>query len=613
MVLKKIINNLRFRSKIMWLFGIMFFCSAAISGLFYYKYTSRDIEKSFTVGAEDVLAQLVDTINMRLWVIRQRAEGMLTNNTFVVELSDYLNNPNDINRVRVMGMLSTFLKDLETGESLIHSTYIYTDAGEFDNFVKMRNWEFQFEKSEFCQSYQKEPTASIRWFTVREDEIFQDGEEVIPYVRRFSVSGYKGLQYLIIQIKKNELQQMLTGKYEFFDELIILDSFGNVVIGSEGLDSAELMRLTRDSEHSSGILTNEYRYGEEEYLVLHDSFLENGWQIYGLKSRETLLGSLKNLRNIIAEMMTLVILVGMAAVLFLSHKMTDSLRRLEKRMSCVQKGDLSTRFYYPYRDEVGSLAKSFNYMIDEIQTLVEKQEETIEELKWERDYAEEIQKQKRKAELKALQAQINPHFLYNTLNAITWQAADQGAEEISILSNALGKFFRVSLSKGAEVISLREELEHVDSYLDIQSIRYHSRLTYETKIAEKWLDCRVLKLILQPLAENSIYHGIKEKPCSGMIRIYGDAEEMEGRMILKLTVWDNGLGIASSKLASINAALARGDTDRSEGYGIYNVNERIRLFYGDIYGLSYESEEGQWTKAVVTLPAIEEGESCTEF
>lgn len=107
--------------------------------------------------------------------------------------------------------------------------------------------------------------------------------------------------------------------------------------------------------------------------------------------------------------------------------------------------------------------------------MVEKQEETIKELKWERDYVAEIQMQKRKAELNALQAQINPHFLYNTLNAITWQAADQGVEEISVLSNALGKFFRISLSKGAEVITLREELEHVTSYLDIQKILIKER------------------------------------------------------------------------------------------------------------------------------------------
>ncbi|MDF2889333.1 MAG: integral rane sensor signal transduction histidine kinase, partial [Lacrimispora sp.] len=295
----------------------------------------------------------------------------------------------------------------------------------------------------------------------------------------------------------------------------------------------------------------------------------------------------------------------------LSYQLTNSLRKLEKRMSLVEKGDFNTRFFYPYKDEVGSLAKSFNYMIGEIQNLVRKQVETIEELKWERDHAAEVQKQKRKAELKALQAQINPHFLYNTLNAITWQAADQGAEEISILSNSLGKFFRISLSKGAEIITLREEIEHVTSYLDIQRIRYHSKLNYQIDVEEQWLDLRVIKLILQPLVENSIYHGIKEKKGTGLIRIYEEPCSEEAQNILKLVVWDNGAGIPENKLKILNETLKKGVTDRLEGYGIYNVNERLRLYYGENYGLQFESVEGQWTKAMLTLPVTDgEMDSC---
>ncbi|WP_367401712.1 sensor histidine kinase [Lacrimispora indolis] len=243
-------------------------------------------------------------------------------------------------------------------------------------------------------------------------------------------------------------------------------------------------------------------------------------------------------------------------------------------------------------------------MIGEIQSLVRKQEETIEELKRERDYVAEVQKQKRKAELKALQAQINPHFLYNTLNAITWQAADQGAEEISILSNSLGKFFRIGLSKGAEVISLREELEHVTSYLEIQSIRYHSRLSYEIHVDDKCLDFRMIKLLLQPLAENSIYHGIKEKQGAGIIKISVSEEGTGEETITELEVWDNGAGIPEETLAFINETLKKGGTDCEAGYGIYNVNERIRLFYGKEYGLHYESSFGHWTKAVLRIPAM---------
>ena len=609
--MKRLFNNLRFRSKIIWIFGITFFLSTVTSGIFYYRYTSHDIEESFTVSAEDVLVQLVDTLDLRFGTIRQRGQGLLTNHTFVVGLSDCLINPSDVNLVKTMGVVSDYLRDLETGENLIHSTYIYTDKGEFDNFVRMRDWQFEFTRSEYYRAYQEHPGNALRWFSVREDEIFQDNDEVIPYVRRFSVYGYDGEQFLVIQLKKKELERLLEGKYEFFDKILILDADGNPVVGSAGLNAGELLELARQQEPDRRVISGEYRYEGEDYLVTGARLAENGWQVFGLKSRQSLFGSLKGLRNVILEMMGVVFAIATAAILFLSHQLTGSLRRLEKRMSFVQNGDFNVRFFYPYKDEVGSLARGFNYMIEEIQHLVEKQEETIKELKWERDYVAEIQMQKRKAELNALQAQINPHFLYNTLNAITWQAADQGAEEISILSNALGKFFRVSLSKGAEIITLREELEHVTSYLDIQKIRYYSRLSYEIEADDIWLDCRMIKLILQPLAENSIYHGIKEKEGTGLIRISVEPVHGDIEPLLRLTVFDNGKGIPEAKLSSLNQALSRGEKERTEGYGIFNVNERIRLFYGEEYGLQYESVEGEWTRAFVTVPVREsEVDSC---
>lgn len=583
--MKTMINNLKFRSKIICLFGIMIFFSMVISSVLYYNFAARNVEESFKTGAEDVMTQMADTLELRLSTIRQRAQGMLSNYSFMTRLSDYLNNPTDLNAVKAMGDTASYLTDLETGESLIHSTYIYTDKLEFETYVRMRNRDFQFPQSEYYRDYAGEPGNAIRWFPVTRDKIFQDQDLVIPMIWQFSLQNYHGDQYLVIQIRQSELERILNEKYEFFEKIIILDRDGKRIVGPPNLDMESLTALE-----------------EGDYLIVHKQLTENGWQIFGLRSKETLLGNLKWLQIIILEIMLVVFVLSTSVVLIFSHQMTESLRRLEQQMSYVQKGDLEVRFFYPYKDEVGSLAKSFNYMVGEIQDLVRKQEETIEELKEERNRADMVQRQKREAELKALQAQINPHFLYNTLNAITWQAADQGAEEISILSSALGRFFRVSLSKGAEIISLREELDHVTSYLEIQSIRYHSKLNYEIDVKEEWMACRVIKLCLQPLAENSIYHGIKEKSHSGLIRIWAEEGQAENQPALCLVVWDDGAGIPKEKLDIINSNLKRGRTDHSEGYGIYNVNERLRLFYGEAYGLRYESEEGRWTKGILTLP-----------
>ena len=432
---------------------------------------------------------------------------------------------------------------------------------------------------------------------------------VVPYVWRFSIEGYPQKQYLVVQLKQKEIESILSGKYQFFDEMLVLDSKGRWITGSQNLNKTQFLELSQ--KHENTIFSADYTYQGDDFLVTGGKIEEMDWYIYGIRSKKNLLGSLKEVKNMLFEIAVGLLFVSMLIIVWLSHQMTDGLRRLEKRMTYVRNGDLNARFFYPYHDEIGSLAKSFNFMIGEIQTLVKKQDETIEELKLERDRVADMQKQKRKAELKALQAQINPHFLYNTLNAITWQAVDQGAEEVSILSNSLGKFFRLSLSKGAEVIYLREELEHVSSYLDIQSIRYHSRLQYEIQVPREWYTYRLIKLVLQPLVENSIYHGIKEKGSSGKIIISAEKREQNNIQILSLTVWDDGAGIPEEKLKDMNQSLMEGEMNRQDGYGIYNVNERIKLYYGNAYGLRYESEEGEWTKAILTIPLEEIEEQTT--
>ncbi len=456
----------------------------------------------------------------------------------------------------------------------------------------------------------------MQWFPVQKDEIFRDRDEVIPYVRRFTLDGYDngGYQYLVVQLKKSELDRVLSGKYGYFDKILIVNKSSELLAGSDEVDVTTLMTIVQESSKDGITATCDYEQNQVNYLAFSDTLQTTGWKIIGLRSRDSLLGSLKSLRTLIAEFTIVIFLAAFAALLIVSNRLTVALTRLEKRMSIVQGGDFGVRYFYPYQDEVGSLAKSFNCMLDEIERLVKKQEDTIQELKRERDFVAEVQKQKRKAELKALQAQINPHFLYNTLNTITWQAADKGEEEISILSSSLGRFFRISLSKGAEVISFREELDHVTSYLEIQSIRYGEKLNYDVEADEALKEYKVLKLILQPLAENSIYHGIKEKAQAGQIRIHAQIIYADAGECLQICVWDNGLGIEPDILKKINCALANGETNSSEGYGIFNVNERIRLYYGEQYGLRYESQAGEWTRAILTLPAVKAGdETCIGF
>lgn len=599
------IRNISFRKKMTLIFTIVCAFSTCAAGILYYRYAEKEIVDNFTANAESLVSQLENTLETRLEAVDRRAFAALTNSSFTQPLGDYLNSPDTKKEVVVAGEAANWLKDIRQAEPLVHSTMIYTERGSFDDYIKARNWEFRFEESTFWDYFEDSESKAIQWMPTMEDEIFQGGDAVIPYVRRFTVGqDRRSPAYLIIQLDQRVLMEEIIGDTKTLGEILITDNEGRYIAGTMNLSEEELMELLGVSrKQESGAYSKDIEYNGESYLMCKGTVGINDWQIYILKSKTELLDSIRNLLRLILGLTAAMIVVSLLVVAFLSRQLTSSLQRLAVQMNRMRNGEMEARYYYPYKDEVGSLAKTFNYMADEIEKSMKKQEEYIEVLKEERDFVEQAQKQKRKAELRALQAQINPHFLYNTLNTITWLASDKGVDEIRILSNSLGRFFRISLSKGAEVISIWDEIEHVKSYLTIQGIRYSEMMQYEIEVPEELWRCTILKLVLQPLVENSIYHGVKEKNKPCMIRIR--ARQIEGAHLepcIQFVVEDNGIGMTKEKLESINRGMAEGSTDNREGYGIFNVNERIKLYYGTEYGLFYESREGEWTKAILTIP-----------
>ena len=210
------------------------------------------------------------------------------------------------------------------------------------------------------------------------------------------------------------------------------------------------------------------------------------------------------------------------------------------------------------------------------------------------------QKQLRKAEFELLQAQINPHFLYNTLDAIVWSAEAGNQKQVVNMVGSLSDFFRSSLNKGKEIVSIKEELVHVKSYLEIQQIRYQDILCYEINVPESLNKYQIPKITIQPIAENALYHGIKNKRGGGKIAIEG--YENEDAVIIE--VKDNGIGIDEKRLLEIKESLESSDNNSNSIYGIYNVNERIRLNYGEQYGLKICSIYGEGTTVKILIPKI---------
>lgn len=269
--------------------------------------------------------------------------------------------------------------------------------------------------------------------------------------------------------------------------------------------------------------------------------------------------------------------------IYISKSISSPVKELNRITNQVAKGDLSVRSNLTVGAELGELSESMNLMIDKINELLE--QVTNEQIRL------------RKAEFELLQSQINPHFLYNTLDTIVWLAeAGEEKEVVSMVEN-LSDFFRISLSKGNDVISIRDEIQHVRSYLEIQQVRYRDILTFDIDVPENMMDMRIPKISVQPLVENALYHGIKNKRGVGKIEIKGEKEFDK----ITISVKDNGIGMTTEDLERVRNGMVFGQSEDNNVFGLYNVNERIRLKFGEKSGVSIESEYNVGTVAEIVL------------
>ena len=286
---------------------------------------------------------------------------------------------------------------------------------------------------------------------------------------------------------------------------------------------------------------------------------------------------LQNMLGIIlageAVLLLLTVLFAMLAQSSLSETIRRPISQLEEFAGSLAGGNLLARAPTTEVEELKSLTASLNIMAGKLSDLIEENKQEQENLK--------------KSELRALQAQIAPHFLYNTLDAIVWLAEARRTAEVIQITQALSDFFRISLSQGRDWIPLSQEVRHLQGYLTIQKIRYRDILNYSIDIPEELHDLQILKLVIQPLVENAIYHGIKHRRGKGRVEITG---RREGDL-LRFEVRDDGVGMSEDRLSEIRLCLTEGDImcHESAGYGLYNVNKRLQLYYSPPRGLAIES------------------------
>lgn len=272
------------------------------------------------------------------------------------------------------------------------------------------------------------------------------------------------------------------------------------------------------------------------------------------------------------------------------NSITKPIQELCRITSQIAEGNFSDRAKMQTEDELEVLSDSVNDMSENLEVMVHQ--------------IKEDERKMRHAELRLLQEQINPHFLYNTLDTIVWLIEGDDPDKAVDMVVALSEFFRLVLSKGKEYITIREEEQHIRGYLEIQQARYRDILDYEIAIDPALYRYKILKLTLQPLVENSLYHGIKYKRTKGNIRITGKLEQVDTADRILLCVEDNGVGMEEEELKRLQTEIGKPCKETEKGFGLANVNERIRMNFGMEYGMRIESKKGSGTKVEIVIPAV---------
>ena len=366
----------------------------------------------------------------------------------------------------------------------------------------------------------------------------------------------------------------------------------------EGAVSSNADLFERIGEQASFLLTKgeqaweSVRVGRTVYYADREPIEDTGWQLVALIPESEYNGQFRGLVLSAAVAVVVMMIMIMGASYFLSNYYVGRLKKLSMEMQHLQEGDLNVQLpSIQQGDEVEEVYRNFNFMVGEVRRLL-------------REHFQ-LGKDARVAELRVLQAQINPHFLYNTLDLINWIAMDYEAEDIEKIAWNLARFYRLSLNHGKDLISIGEEVEHVQVYVNIQKFHYDDAVHLKVEVPEELRSLACLNIILQPFVENAILHGIGERTeirqCSIVIRVARQGDD------ILFMVQDDGPGMTQQQMEE---AIACNIDQIKGGYGVKNINFRIKLCFGEEYGVRYESVLGEGTTAFVLIPAmtIEEAE-----
>lgn len=581
---KNLLYNTRLHTKLLWIY---FFLIILPLGLF----MNISYHKVSNVMKEQTLIQAKQIFNDSVNIVEKKFNNCLT----AIDIVSYDNtiykicSENNENYTAVEQLIDS--NKVTDNFSRIKSSTFVSDINLFINqdFVfsteNVNIFHVDTIKDSYWYKAMNQTSQNTVWFSPIElSDTTQNDQSNYSVIRRiYDISDFSNsVGFIKVSIFENNFKQLLEDSL-ITDNCCVFISKSDKLIQHVGVaHNIDFNQLYTQIANLSEDTWHKITFNKNRYFLVHHNITNTPYKKILLIPYSDILNESKSLLIFMLITMFIVAIVSYTIAVFISNSSIKRLYKLTTSMKKVESGNLSVQINVTGNDEIANLTKNFNTMIKRTEILVEEKYKLGQELK--------------NQELKALQAQINPHFLYNSLNLINCIAIKNHIPDIVNTVNSLAKFYKISLSKGKDIITIREEIEHVKMYVNIQNMRFQNRINFILNIDDKVLDCKVIKIILQPIIENSIIHGIFEKPTKTGT-VYIEVFHQNQNIVFKIK--DDGIGMSSKKAEDILL-----DIDDVSGYGIKNVQKRIKINYGEQYGLIYNSGIGQGTEVTIIIPDI---------
>jgi two-component system sensor histidine kinase YesM len=546
-----------------------------LSGFLWSKFTSQ-INQNLEQEKQIILSQTNQTLDLYVRNMMKVADALYYN---VIKNADI--SKADANIQGEMELLLNANKDyifsiaLFSKQGDLITSY---PAGKIKSNVKIT------EEPWFRDSLSK--TENVHFFSPSIQNIFLETEDswIIPLAHSVEVTrGRRPEQgVLLINTRYEGVKQIFNNAKIGSDGYVYLaDADGKIIFHPKMqlINSGLVLESVAETVKKPDGSYEENFNGERRVVTIKTSGY-TGWKIIGVAKYAAF--NLSNVENSLFFILLFTVFVYVISIinLYISSKITDPIQKLEKSVLALKTELDENKIYSGGSNEVQSLSISVKALVAQMKKLME-------------DVVKE-QETKRKYELDVLQSQINPHFLYNTLDVIVWMVENEKRSEAVNVVTALARLFRVSLSEGKTIIPLADEFKHVENYLTIQKTRYKNKFTYSIEADPEALKYSTLKLIIQPIVENAIYHGVKSTEGDIKIRAYLDGD-------LFIEVSDNGYGMTKEDVENLLKGAVK--SKRGSGIGLKNIAERIKIYFGEEYGLTVVSAPDEGTKVAIKLPA----------